>query len=212
MSSMTVREAVAFIGGLSAPSKMPCQGFSIPAWLCKTGAKLRNVTGSVCSKCYALKGRYGFPNVKNALIRRFDKISDPLWVEAMTVAIGGTEKSGYFRWHDSGDLQSVIHLDNIVQIAKNLPHITFWLPTREYSIVAEWIKINNCFPSNLTVRLSALMINKPAPIGFAKFYHLVTSGVSDSGFSCPSSKQGNKCQSCRACWDKSVSNINYKTH
>jgi hypothetical protein len=130
----------------------------------------------------------------------------------MTVAIGGTEKSGYFRWHDSGDLQSLNHLNNIVEIANNLPHITFWLPTREYSIVSEWLKANNRFPINLTVRLSALMIDKPAPISFAKKYSLVTSGVSDVGFNCPSSKQGNKCQLCRACWDKSVFNINYKTH
>ncbi len=174
--------------------------------------KLRNVSGSICSKCYALKGRYVFPNVKNALMRRFNKISDPMWVDAMTIAIGGTESSGFFRWHDSGDIQSLKHLTDICQIAKNLPNISFWLPTREYSIVAQYVKQYGALPENLTVRLSALMINGQPPVSIANRLGCVTSGVSDIGFTCPSSAQGNKCLNCRACWDKSVSNVNYKTH
>ncbi len=145
-------------------------------------------------------------------MRRFNKISDPMWVDAMTIAINGTESSGYFRWHDSGDLQSLEHLTKIVQIAKNLPNIDFWLPTREYSIVAEYVKQNGAFPDNLTVRLSAYMIDGQPPVGLAKRLGLTTSGVSTSGFTCPSSSQGNKCLSCRACWDKNVSNVNYKKH
>ena len=212
IAQMTVKEAVAFVGGFSAPSKMPCQGFSIPAWLCKTGMKLRNVTGSICSKCYALKGRYVFPNVKNALQRRFDKISDPMWVSAMTIAINGTESSGFFRMFDSGDLQSLEMLENIAQIAKNLPNIKFWLPTREYSIVSSYVKKNGALPENLTVRLSAYMLEGKPPIELAKRLGCVTSGVSDTGFTCPSSKQGNKCLDCRKCWDKNVTVVNYKTH
>jgi len=209
---MTPKQAVEFVGGFSAPSKMPCQSFSIPAWLCKTGGKLRAVKDSVCSKCYALKGRYGFPNVKNALQRRFDKIGDVAWVDAMTIAIGGTEASGFFRWHDSGDVQSIEHLAKIAQIAKNLPHITFWLPTREYSMVGDYVKKHGAFPANLTVRLSAFMLEGKAPLAIAQKYGAVASGVSKEGFNCPSSKQGNKCLTCRACWDHNVPVVTYKQH
>jgi len=212
IAQMTVKEAVAFVGGFSAPSKMPCQGFSIPAWLCKTGAKLRNVSGSICSKCYALKGNYSYPVVKNALLKRFDKISDPLWVSAMTIAIKGTESSGYFRMFDSGDIQSLEMLENIAQIAKNLPNIKFWLPTREYSIVSSYIKKNGAFPDNLTVRLSAYMLEGKPPIELAKRLGVVSSGVSKSAFTCPSSKQGNKCLDCRACWNQNVTVVSYKQH
>ena len=135
-----------------------------------------------------------------------------MWVDAMTIAIGGTESSGFFRWHDSGDIQSLKHLTDICQIAKNLPNISFWLPTREYSIVAEYVKQNGAFPENLTVRLSALMINGQPPFTIANRLGLVTSGVSDTGFNCPSPSQGNKCLNCRACWNKYVANVNYKTH
>ena len=205
--------ALSFVGGLSAPSKMPCRSYSIPAKYCKTGAKLVSVKNSVCSKCYALKGFYNMPNVKAVLEKRYQSIDKPEWVEAMTIAIRTYEKSGFFRWHDSGDIQSVFHLTKIVQIANNLPDIQFWLPTREYSFVSEFVKLYGNFPSNLTVRLSSLMINGNAPSGIAKVLGLTTSGVSkDNSFSCPASNQGNKCLSCRACWDKSVKNVSYKLH
>ena len=53
-------------GGLSKPSKMPGYAYNLPATECKIGSKLVKVPGSVCHGCYALKGRYRFPNVKDA--------------------------------------------------------------------------------------------------------------------------------------------------
>ena len=209
---MKLAYALEIIGNFSAPSKMPCQSWSIPAKRCKTGMKLRDVVGSICSKCYALKGRYPFPNVQAALERRFQSLFNPLWVDAMVAAIQLSESSGFFRWHDSGDVQDVAHLEKIASIAKRLPNIQFWLPTREYGFVAEFLKKHGSFPSNLTVRLSALMLDGAPPVGIAKRLGLTTSGVSKEGFTCPSSTQGGKCFTCRACWDKNVANVNYKQH
>lgn len=210
-SRITKTLALLIVGGLSAPSKMPCYGYSIPAKHCITGMKLRDVVNSICSKCYALKGRYVFANVQNALNRRFASLDHPLWVVAMAFLINLLEKSGFFRWHDSGDVQSVAHLSRIVEVCKLTPNVQHWLPTREFSIVSKYLK-DNSFPPNLTVRLSALMIDGAPPVGIASRLKLTTSGVSKIGFSCPAPNQGNKCQSCRACWDKSVANINYKQH
>ena len=54
---MKTSEALKIIGGsLSKPSKMPGWSIGLPAKECKTGGKLRNVEGSVCYDCYALKG------------------------------------------------------------------------------------------------------------------------------------------------------------
>jgi len=152
------------------------------------------------------------PNVKNCLEKRFQSLSHPEWTSAMTLSISGSEGSGFFRWHDSGDIQSVEHLEKIAQVAKNLPAIQFWIPTREYSFVSDYLKKHGAFPSNLTVRLSALMVDGQPPVGMAKRLGLTTSGVSTAGFNCPANSQGNKCLSCRACWDKNVNNINYKKH
>jgi len=210
--SFTPKQALEFIGGLSSPSKMPCFSFSIPAWYCVTGQKLRNVKSTICSRCYALKGRYVFGPVKAAMERRFAKLQDERWVEAMVVAIRKKEKSGFFRWHDSGDVQSVEHLEKIVAVAKALPDIRFWLPTREYFIVANYFKKHGSIPENLTIRLSALSIDGPPPSAIAKRFGLVTSGVTKQGFDCPSSLQDGKCRDCRACWNKTVETVNYKLH
>jgi len=174
--------------------------------------KLRKVAGSICSKCYALKGMYGFPVVKAALEKRFASLSNPLWVGAMTFLVGKVEKSGFFRWHDSGDIQSVAHLNNIVEVAKQTPHVQHWIPTREYSFVSQWLAANGAFPANLTVRLSSLMLEAAPPVSIASRLGLTTSGVSKAGFSCPAPNQENKCGDCRACWNKQVSNVNYKQH
>jgi hypothetical protein len=208
---MTLLQALETINGFSKPSKMPCHSWSIPAKDCKTGSKLAKVEGSVCADCYAMSGFYRMGNVKSSLEKRFESLSNPKWEEAMTVAISGSEGSGFFRWFDSGDIQSLAHLKQIAQIAKNLSSIQFWLPTKEYGIVTEYLKENE-LPENLTIRLSGFMVDGPAPIALASRLGLVTSTVVSEGFTCPASSQGNKCLSCRACWDKGVSNVAYKHH
>lgn len=198
--AMTTNEAWDLVGGLSSPSKLPCYGYSIPARHCITGKKLHNVEGSVCSNCYALKGRYAFANVQNALDRRFASLQNPRWVEAMVYLIGKLERSGYFRWHDSGDLQGVWHLELICKVAQLTPNVKHWLPTRELSIVREY-REKKFFPSNLCVRLSGFMVDGTAPTAMASTWGCATSTVVTTGANCPAPKQGNKCLDCRACWD-----------
>ena len=206
------KQAEEIVGTLSKPSKMPGYAYSTPAKRCLIGQKMRNVVGSMCAFCYALKGRYVFPNVQKAMEKRFASLTNDLWVDAMTYLIGKV-KNPYFRWHDSGDLQGVWHIEKIVKIAKNLPNISFWLPTREYAFVSTYIEKGGEVPSNLTIRLSALMMDGPAPVGIAQRLGLCVSGASKLGnFNCPSSKQGNKCGDCRKCWDKNEFAINYKKH
>jgi hypothetical protein len=207
----TPKQAEAIVHSLSSPSKMPCYGYSIPARHCITGGKLHKVKQSICSVCYALKGRYVFPNVLAAMEKRFSSLHHVLWEQAITYLIRKREKSGFFRWHDSGDIQSENHLDMLCKVARNLPDITFWLPTREYSIVSGYME-KHSIPDNLTIRLSAFMIDGEPPVAIAKRLNLVVSGVSKEGFNCPSSKQNGKCMDCRACWSKEHFVINYKQH
>ena len=68
----------------------------------------------MCSSCYALRGRYLNPSVAMAHQRRREAIMHPLWPDAMAVLIDAYARGGHFRWFDSGDLQSVEHLDKIL--------------------------------------------------------------------------------------------------
>ena len=79
---MNKKQAKEITGGLSAPGKMPEGSYNLPASMCQTGAKLREIEGTPCWGCYAFKGRYNFPNVKDALTRRLESIQDPQWVQA----------------------------------------------------------------------------------------------------------------------------------
>lgn len=166
----------------------------------------------MCHGCYALKGFYRMPNVQRVLQQRLSLMDSPQWVPAMVAQIRSTEKSGYFRWFDSGDLQSLKTLKAIVRIAVALPEIKFWLPTKEFGIVSEYLELFGSFPNNLTVRLSAYMVDKDGPNSLALHLGLTTSEVRTSGETCPAPKQGNKCLNCRACWNKDVQTVIYKKH
>ena len=214
MSDFTVKQAWEEVGGLSKPSKMPSYGYSLSAYKCIIGVKLRKVKGSTCGGCYALKGRYVFPNVQDALDRRLEKVNhNPKWVDAMVFLIlWYCIKTKVFRWHDSGDIQSLKHLRMIVQVAEKTSHIKHWLPTREVGMVKEYLEKYGDFPSNLVVRISATMVN-----GMPHKFHKHSSTVATSadlslGHLCPAPTQGNKCGDCRACWDTNVSNVTYLEH
>jgi len=195
------KEAKEITGGLSKPSKMPGPAYNLPAQGCITGAKLQAVPGSVCAGCYALKGRYNFNNVRLALARRLESLRHPQWVLAMTVLIKGEE---VFRWHDSGDLQSSWHLKRIFEVCNATPETSHWLPTRE----AKFLPLStDSIPKNLIIRMSSHMIDQ-APVKFWPW----TSTVSTGSFTCPASKQGNQCKSCRNCWSREVANVSYPKH
>ena len=198
---MLKKEARKITGGLSAPSKMPGPSYNLPAQACITGAKLVKIPGSVCAGCYALKGRYNFRNVRLALARRLESLTHPQWVLAMTVLIKGEP---HFRWHDSGDLQGVAHLKNIIEVCKLTPSTMHWLPTRERKFLP---LSTDSIPKNLMIRMSSHMIDQK-PVKSWPW----TSTVSTGSFTCPASKQGNQCKSCRNCWSREVANVSYPKH
>ena len=199
---MLKKAASKIVGGLSTPGKMPCYSINLPATECKTGAKLARVPGTTCHGCYALKGRYRFKTTKRAMARRLRAITGPRWVQAMTALITGHK---YFRWHDSGDLQSVQHLKNIFEVCKQTPSTKHWLPTREHSLLR--LMDPDIIPPNLIIRVSATKVNGRAPSWWPW-----TSTVSTQSKTCPAPDQGGKCKSCRACWSRDIQNVTYAKH
>lgn len=210
-------QAEEIIGGLSRPSKMPCYGYSISAFRCNRGGELSKIPGSVCFDCYAKKGRYAFGNVQAALERRHAKLqlalSSPTYEEAYVSAfVHLLRNEDYFRWHDSGDLQSLEHLELIAYIASATDHVQHWLPTKETNIVRQYMAKYGKPPQNLTIRVSAPMVNG-APLNVAG---CPTSTVSSNdiitGEACMAYTRGGKCGPCRACWNPRVDNVTYPLH
>ena len=201
---MLKKEANKITGGLSAPGKMPEGSYNIPANMCQTGAKLRKIKGTPCWGCYAFKGRYNFPNVKDALSRRLESLQHPQWIEAMAVLIKGKK---FFRWHDSGDIQSAWHLTQIFEVCKLTPGTSHWLPTQERKFLP---LSTDSIPKNLIIRLSNAKNDTKPGNAWDHWSTVVTKAR--AGHVCPAPEQGNQCGDCRACWSKDVYEVQYKIH
>ena len=192
---------------------MPGLSYSLPAWECQVGAKLRAVKGSVCSGCYALKGNYTrYPAIKAAQYYRLQSLRDPQWIPAMVAQI---KRQKYFRWHDAGDLQSVQHLKNIFEVCKQTPGTSHWLPTREHALLQ--LMDPDVVPKNLIIRISATKVNGPAPSWWPWTSTVQEPGAMRSSHvqdsrQCPAPDQGGKCKSCRACWSRDIPNVVYAKH
>ena len=200
------------------------------------------IQDSVCSECYACKRLYTKEQSVTAHDKRHEGLKHPQWVKMMALLIrykcrdakpaGKRTYKGskrYFRWHDSGDLQAVWHLANIVEVCKLTPKVKHWLPTHEYKIVADYLRSGGKIPPNLVIRLSADFIGKPAKVDaelrqFLKTakHRVLTSTVHvghprkleapKGSVVCLASKRNNGCEGCHACWDRGVKNVMYPLH
>ena len=203
---MNIKEAKAITGSLTRTTKMPGLSYSLPAWECKTGSKLRKIKNSVCASCYALKGNYvRYSAIKAAQYVRLKSLTNPLWVEAMVTQI---KRQKFFRWHDAGDIQSMDHLNKIFEVCRLTPQIQHWMPTREAQFLSQIENPTEDVPQNLIIRMSSHMIDQAA----VKFWPWTSTVTSKGGASCPAPSQNNTCGDCRACWNRGSSNVSYGKH
>ena len=198
---MKVKEAQAITGSMTRTSKMPGLSYSLPAWECQTGSKLRKVKGTPCYGCYALKGNYTrYPAIREAQYKRLASLVHDSWVTAMVAQV---KRQRWFRWHDAGDVQSVDHMNKIMEVCRQTPLTRHWLPTQERRYLPDGAMV----PDNLVIRLSGSKVDGPPPSAWSH-----TSAVVTKNASCPSAKQGGKCLSCRNCWNKNIKHISYGKH
>lgn len=198
-------------------SKMPGSSFAISPSQCKAGAKLAEIKGSVCHKCYALRIEAFRESARKGWSANYLKATRMIaerpeqWARAMAFQIERiAEKTGepYHRWFDAGDLQSAEMFAAIVRVCELTPNIKHWLPTREAKFVKAYGK---ALPSNLVVRISSTMVDDK-PIAGHAHTSTVHKLAPPSGEVCAARTRGNQCGPCRACWDSTVPNVSYPLH
>lgn len=226
--------AIEITGGLSHTTKMPCASFSLPAYNCAFGVQKGYVKdkSTICSHCYARKGRYLFPNVRKCLEKRLAGITHPDWVDAMVFLIK-EDKSDYFRWHDSGEIVDMPHLLRILQVVEGTPEKKHWLPTKQTDLITDWLKRSGGqVPPNLLIRMSSPYLGG-SPKDAVDPDTYATEGVewctvaketpgwmvASEGYIPGSTKvcpaialKTGKCGSCRACWSRNVRHVLYPQH
>ena len=198
---------------LSQTSKMPCPSISLDAELCKTGSKLAKHEGTVCNSCYALKGNYRFKSVKKSMENRLKFMNSSEFIPKMVSLL---DIYRWFRWFDSGDIQSQKMGENIIAICELTPWCNHWIPSKEYKWWKD-IKNNKDEPSNAIVRISTPSHNNK-PIKNFKYtsttFEYKNNNPGYTGFECAAHKNKKlygkyECGDCRACWNKDISNIAY---
>jgi hypothetical protein len=199
---------------------MPGGSFNLSAFDCVNGSKLATIARSVCSVCYARKGRYVFPNVRAAMARRLDALTRALscadyrarYLDAWDTVLAFLRDKGKpdFRFFDSGDIQSSAHLNLIFETARRNPDSNFWIPTKEYGIVAQY---DGPVPANVTLRVSAAMIDGQPPKLDYPMSIVTGPDYNGPGLVCPAiAEHTGECGDCRACWNPAVPLILYPEH
>lgn len=189
---------------LSVTEKMPCLSWSLPPIVSCPFMVIG--ANHICSKCYGQRGHYIHKGVKNAQDVRFAWTVQSLrtkqgtddWIAYMIAAIRAENYGGVFRAHDDGDLFSPLYVRAWIAVCQALPCTLFWFPTRSWQ--APWweeLVLLNSLP-NVVVRPSALEFEQDPPIipGLS-----AGSGAKRVGYNCPAHEQGNKCLTCRRCWE-----------
>jgi hypothetical protein len=202
------------VGTISCSNKkLGCPSWSIPTEMCKTGSKLAKKSKNICSKCYARNMTNFRSNIHLSWSRNYDKWlnmnSEKEWIESMIYQINyacNKMNTNYFRIFVGGDYQNKEMINSFIKIAKKMPHIFFWAPSKEYQLLKNIKRV----PKNMIIRVSNPLINprythsghKNTSTSFTKNSHIKLGLVCEED-----------CKKCGyACWDKSVKNITYIVH
>jgi len=220
---MDIRMAHSLCGTPTRTSKMPGLSWSLPAKYCNVGSTLRATNpDSVCAECYALKGRYLMPNVALAQEDRWEKLACALrttvyrdmYIIGMCRIIWNQK---HFRWFDSGDIKNWEHLTIILDVCRRTPHVSHWLPTKEYQLIYMLKNSDhyNNMPDNLNIRVSGAMIDD-IKVSFWDGFTASAVTTDHEQVTCPAYDQGGHCDgvnvSCRKCWDKNEPIVIYPKH
>ena len=158
-----------------------------------------------------LQGALCVPDYASGMRRQYDELITGLATDstgyAQAVADAITKSGKDFRHFASGDFQSTAHVALVCDIAKRSPRVKHWAATRETSYVQAYLASGGTIPTNLVIRISADVIDRPA-----KDIGLPTSTVVTSGATCDANKRGGECGPCRKCWSRRVQNVAYPLH
>ena len=134
------------------------------------------------------------------------------------------EDPRYFRIHDSGDFHSPDYLDAWAQIARNMPSVRFWAPTRVWNVPGFKGALTRALAvDNLRIRPSAMNFSDPPPAldflsaagSSAAAVAVDTEGravwqcpaLAADGHACGNARAPDCTTECRVCWGGRVDRV-----
>ena len=174
----------------------------------------KNKDGSLvdaCKGCYATTGNYNYPNVKLPRALNKEDWKRAEWVDDMVKAL---DSSRYFRFFDSGDMYSLELAEKMLELCTRADGVKFWIPTRMHkfkkfhSVIAKMQAL-----PNVVVRFSSDSVQGETIPGFTTSTIFSEEDQLPSNATiCKAYEHEGKCNGCRACYDKDVQVIAYKSH
>ena len=207
---------------LSNPSKLNSQAFPLPVndKVCIGRKDKDNKMLLKCTKCYAdNRGFYAMPNTKQVRDDNLKLIEDNIesFVFFM-IGILNRKKNKEFRWFDSGDIFSIEFLKGLIEVCKQTPNTTHWIPTTSWNCSnMEFLLLLQALQSLPNVRLRASNVGS-IPLLSKGVYPLQSVVVKEllkstkELFYCPASNQAGKCGPCKACYSDKIQTIAYLEH
>lgn len=208
---------------LSTPSKMKgtCKTWSLQAIETCPGSMGDNgELVEACQNCYATKGFYSMPTVKEPRAENKKDWKREEWVSDFVKILS---KQKHFRFFDSGDMYSLLLAHKMYKVIKQSPHCKFWIPTRQgkfpkfAEIIAKMEKLPNCVVRQSSDSVSGKTIKgKTTSTIISTDQQTKTASKRKNTHICPATIPGNKpnckANNCQACWDKNTKIIAYHEH
>ena len=149
--------------------------------------------------CYACKGNWLFPNVKNSLQQNLEayKNNPTLFFESVA---SQTALVRFCRWHSSGDIVDMQYFEGMCKVARKNKDTHYLCFTKKYEIINEFLSKGKRIPKNLSIVFSAWSnwipenpYNLPMTYVYGKEFN--NELIPKDAIPC-----GGKCENCQACW------------
>ena len=149
--------------------------------------------------CYACKGNWLFPNVKNSLSQNLEayKNNPTLFFESVAAQ---TALVRFCRWHSSGDIVDMRYFEGMCKVARKNKDTHYLCFTKKHEIINEFLSKGKRIPKNLSIVFSAWSSWIPEnpydlPMTYVYGKEFNNELIPKDAIPC-----GGKCETCQACW------------
>lgn len=149
--------------------------------------------------CYACKGTWLYPNVKNSLQHNLEayKSNPTLFFESVAAQ---TALVRFCRWHSSGDIVDMQYFEGMCKVARKNKDTHYLCFTKKYEIINEFLSKGKRIPKNLSIVFSAWSNWIPEnpydlPMTYVYGKEFNNELIPKDAIPC-----GGKCETCQACW------------
>lgn len=187
-------------------------GADIPSINLPAGVTCRPDAPCRTQGCYAMKGNWLFPTVKQSLLgnlRAYKQNPNKYFNDIAAK----TALARFVRWHSSGDIPDTVYLAGMCKVARKNKNTDYLAFTKRFEMVNDFISAGKKIPKNLHIIFSAwenFMPENPYsfPVTYVWSKNFDNSAIPKDAIPC-----AGKCDHCLACWKlKKTQSVYFKKH